>query len=133
MTDLLNTVFAYYSACRFILVSFSVFVLVWFGYEKSDMDQKTVLCELQVPTRDINSTNLLYHLCKNRLKQYGETLLMTGTKVQLSTQNKPQTGMMKEVRMIIHAMAKKKWKEITAAVNITKEMGPVDTVEKMYE
>ena len=43
-----------------------------FGYEKSDTDQKTMLCKLccrPVPKTNSNITNCFYHLCKNYVKQ----------------------------------------------------------------
>ena len=42
----------------------------WFGYEKSNADQKTVLCKVcrrPVPSSDSNTTNLLYHRRKNHV------------------------------------------------------------------
>ena len=60
----------------------------WFGFEKSDTDQKNVLCKVcrkPVPSPDSNTTNLFYHLRMNHDKQYGESLRMKSTKVQSSS------------------------------------------------
>ncbi|CDQ89762.1 unnamed protein product [Oncorhynchus mykiss] len=62
---------------------------MWFGYEKSDMDQKTVLCKIcrrPVLTTGSNTTNLFCHLRKIHMKQYGESLRMSPNKVQSSDQ-----------------------------------------------
>ena len=45
----------------------------WFGYEKSDTDQKTKISRRPVATTGSNTTNLFYRLRKNHVKQYGES------------------------------------------------------------
>lgn len=57
---------------------------MWFGYEKSDTDQKTALCKIccrPVPTTNSNTSNLFYHLRKNHVKQYRESSQIRATKV----------------------------------------------------
>uniref|UniRef100_A0AAX7VTA3 Acyl-CoA binding domain containing 4 n=1 Tax=Astatotilapia calliptera TaxID=8154 RepID=A0AAX7VTA3_ASTCA len=64
----------------------------WFGYEKSDTDQKTVICKLwrkPVPTTDSNTTNLFNHRRKNHVKECGESLWMRSKKEPTGAQIKP--------------------------------------------
>ena len=59
----------------------------WFGYEKSDTDQKTVLCKIcrrPDPTTGSNTTNLL----PPTQESYGESLRMRTQKLKSSAQNK---------------------------------------------
>ena len=65
-----------------------------------------------------------YHLRKNHVKQYGESL----------RQNKPQTQAMQEAfaRGTAYGEESRRWKEVTAAVTIyiCKDIAPIYTVEK---
>ena len=47
------------------------------------------ICRRPDPTTGSNNTNLFYHLRKNHVKQYGESLQMSPTKVHSSAQHKP--------------------------------------------
>ena len=108
----------------------------WFGFEKSDTDQKNVFCKVcrkLVSAPDSNTTNLFYHLRKNHEKQYGESLRMKSTKAQSpSAQNKPQTVQEAFARGTPYDKDSRRWKEITAAIAIyiCKDMAPIYTVEK---
>ena len=85
-------------------------------------------------TAGSNTTNLFYHLRKNHVKQYRESLRMRPKKVQSSAQNKPTTQMLQEAfaRGTPYGKESRRWKEIRAAVTtyICKDMAPIYTVEK---
>lgn len=57
---------------------------MWFEYEKSDMDQKTVNCKLCCRLVPTNTTILFYHLHKIHVRQYRERLRMRGCSKQTS-------------------------------------------------
>ncbi len=109
----------------------------WFGYEKSDTDQKTVLCKLcrtPVPTTGSNTTNLFYHLRKNHVKEYGQSLQMRGTKEPSGAQNKPQSKTIEQAFACgtPYNRDSRRWQEIREAIAtyICKDMAPIYTVEK---
>jgi hypothetical protein len=117
---------------------------MWFGYEKSNTDQKTVLCKIcyrPVLTTGSNTTDLFYHLRKDHVKQYEESLRMRPKKVQSSAQNKPPSAQNKPPTQTLqeafargtpYGKASRRWKEIIAAITtyICKGMAPIYTVEK---
>lgn len=109
----------------------------WFGYKKSDTDQKTVLCKVcrrPVPTSDSNTTNLFYHLEKNHKRQYRESQKMRATwKASVESKSKPQTTLKESfARGTPYHKTSRRHKEITSAITtfICKDMAPIYTVEK---
>lgn len=111
----------------------------WFGYKKSDTDQKTVLCKVcrrPVPAPESNTTNLFYHLQKNHEREYRDSQKMRDTsKPSVKSKGKPQAQTSLEesfARGTPYDKKSRRWKDITSAITtfICKDMAPVYTVEK---
>ncbi|XP_019129180.2 zinc finger MYM-type protein 4-like isoform X3 [Larimichthys crocea] len=99
---------------------------MWFGYEKSDTDQKTALCKIccrPVPTTNSNTSNLFYHLRKNHVKQYDECQRIRASKVQSKAQNYPHTLTSQEESASATPDDKetRKWKETDEATSSPKD------------
>lgn len=70
-------------------------VWVWFGYKKTDTDQKKVICKIchrEVATTDSSTTNLFYHLKTRHAEQYNDSLKMQqSTKANVKAVEKKST------------------------------------------
>lgn len=77
--------------------------------EKSDTEQKNVLCKL-VPTTDTDTTNLVYHLMKNHVKEYCKGLWMWSKKEPSGARNKPQIQMLEQASPCSMPYNKNSWR-----------------------
>lgn len=114
-------------------------VWVWFGYKKTDTDQKKVICKIchrEVATTDSNTTNLFYHLKTRHAEQYNDSLKMQqSTKANVKAVEKKSTQASIKESMFKGTPYDKDSRrhiEITDAISayICVDMVPVYSVEK---
>uniref|UniRef100_A0AAR2J935 BED-type domain-containing protein n=1 Tax=Pygocentrus nattereri TaxID=42514 RepID=A0AAR2J935_PYGNA len=115
----------------------------WFGFEKTDVGQKTPICKLckkAVAVKESSTTNLFHHLRTNHRKDYEEYEKLR----EIAVIDKPETtnvsGKTHTQQSLTEAFNKKvpynkkgsRWQEITDAVTyyIAKDMVPIQVVER---
>ncbi|XP_055040058.2 E3 SUMO-protein ligase ZBED1 [Misgurnus anguillicaudatus] len=121
--------------------------VVWrfFGFQKSDVDQTTILCKCcraKIQAKGGNTSNLLQHLSRKHVLEYQECMKLKSADSAPST-SAGNTGKPKEKSSqmsLKDAFAKgtcydrksKRWIEITNSItnHIAKDMVPLITVEK---
>ncbi|XP_038155642.1 E3 SUMO-protein ligase ZBED1-like [Cyprinodon tularosa] len=114
----------------------------WFGFKKSDTEQKVVLCKVcrqPVTTKDSNTTNLFHHLKHKHKPEYEASQKMRCDAAEASTKTsfkKPTSTQTKLADAFSHSTPydsqSKRWKELTEAVAfcLAKDMLPLQSVEK---
>lgn len=122
-------------------------IWTWFGFKKSDSEQKNVICKMcrvAVPASKGNTSNLFYHLKTKHVLEYEESQRMRSTQ---TPSQPPNTGGKKKVfptpqpqTSIAQAFSKstpydkksKRWTDITKAImiHLCKDMVPFQTVER---
>ncbi len=114
--------------------------VVWnfFGFRKSDNEQKAILCKAcraTVVAGGGNTSNLFHHLKMKHAKQYYESQKMRGAPAASKTKAAPLVQ-----KSLAESFAKgtpydktsRRWREITQAIttHICKDMVPIYVVEK---
>ncbi|XP_073667609.1 E3 SUMO-protein ligase ZBED1-like [Paramisgurnus dabryanus] len=121
--------------------------VVWrfFGFQKSDVDQTTILCKCcraKIQAKGGNTSNLLQHLSRKHVLEYQECMKLKSADSAPST-SAGNTGKPKEkssqmslkdafARGTFYDRKSKRWIEITNSItnHIAKDMVPLITVEK---
>ncbi|XP_065138382.2 E3 SUMO-protein ligase ZBED1-like [Paramisgurnus dabryanus] len=118
--------------------------VVWrfFGFQKSDVDQTTILCKCcraKIQAKGGNTSNLLQHLSRKHVLEYQECMILKSA----PSSSAGNTGKPKEkssqmsltdvfARGTFYDRKSKRWIEITNSItnHIAKDMVPLITVEK---
>ncbi|XDV25933.1 hypothetical protein PO909_029757 [Leuciscus waleckii] len=112
--------------------------VVWrfFGFQKSDVDQTTILCKCcraKILAKGGNTSNLLQHLSRKHVLEYQECIKLksgnTGKAKEKSSQMSLKDAFAKGT---YYDRKSKRWIEITNSItnHIAKDMVPLNTVEK---
>ncbi|CAM4455220.1 unnamed protein product [Leuciscus chuanchicus] len=122
--------------------------VVWrfFGFQKSDVDQTTILCkccQAKILAKGGNTSNLLQHLSRKHVLEYQECIKLKSAADSAPSTSAGNTGKAKEKSSqmsLKDAFAKgtyydrksKRWIKITNSItnHIAKDMVPLNTVEK---
>lgn len=112
----------------------------WFGFKKTDVEQKTVLCKLcrlKIVANSSNTTNLFSHLEHNHVLEHAESQrLRGGQKPGIVKKRWPthrQTALPDSLtKCTPYDRKTQRWKDITKSItiHICKDMVPIQTVEK---
>ena len=114
----------------------------YFGFEKTDVTQKTVICKVcrkAVAAKSSSTTNLFHHLRTNHTKEYEECQKLAAkekpksAKVTLpAAQHSQQTLADSINRKLPYDKKSTRWRDVTNAITnyIAKEMVPIQVVER---
>ena len=114
----------------------------YFGFEKTDVTQKTVICKVcrkAVAAKSSSTTNLFHHLRTNHTKEYEECQKLAAkekpksAKVTLpAAQHSQQTLEDSINRKLPYDKKSTRWRDVTNAITnyIAKEMVPIQVVER---
>ncbi|XP_036957921.1 E3 SUMO-protein ligase ZBED1-like [Acanthopagrus latus] len=111
----------------------------WFGFEKTDVGQNTVICKIcrkAIAVKQSSTTNLFHHLRTNHSKEYEEYEKLRDSAAQdkpsrPAVQHTQQTLAESFSRKVPYDRKSQRWQDITNAITkfIAKEMLPMQLVE----
>ncbi|XP_019715163.1 zinc finger BED domain-containing protein 1-like [Hippocampus comes] len=109
--------------------------VVWryFGFRKSDFDQKNILCKIclsKVAASGGNTSNLLHHLSRRHVSEYEECMKLKTA--PFASAGNPKSLQDALARGAPYDRKSKRWLDITNAITIhlAKDMVALNTVEK---